>query len=278
MAAFAEAFGLSARVLALDDWEAAVPVFEKRRGPFVASALPPLCPVHRPLLAAPLAETDTHARTSPLDRLLARLGAETDQATLALADDDLRPYAWAGWTVTPRATYRLALDGDLEAGFSSSTRRTVRRESAAFDLVEDAALAPEAVRLMVEAYRRQGSDLGLDARAVAGLADALGGAGLARTFAARRGGATEAALTAATDGRTAYYWVVGSAPGPAMTVLLAHALRQLAEAGVAAFDFCGANTPTIAEFKRRFGPTLAPAPIARHVSHPALRLADRLRG
>ena len=39
----------------------------------------------------------------------------------------------------------------------------------------------------------------------------------------------------------------------------------------------GANVPTIAEFKRRFGPTLAPAPVVRRVTHPALRLLDRLR-
>ena len=244
----------------------------------MASALPPLCPVHRPLLAAPLDKAATHARTSPLDRLLARLDAHADQATFALGADDPRPYTWAGYDVAPRATYTLDLTTDVEAGFSASVRRAVRRQSGAFDLVEDAALAPEAVRLMAASYARQGSALGRSESAVGGLAAAFGASGLARTFAARRGGTAEAALVAATDGRTAYYWIAGSAPGPAMTVLVAHALGQLAEAGVTAFDFCGANTPSIAEFKRRFGPVLTPAPLARRVSGRALRLADRLRG
>ncbi|PAP77604.1 GNAT family N-acetyltransferase [Rubrivirga marina] len=245
----------------------------------MAAALPPVCPVHRPLLAAPLRETDTHDRTSPLDRLLLRLDAEVDQATFALGDEDLRPYTWAGWTVSPRSTYRLALgENDVLPGYSSSTRRTVRRETEAFDFVVGPEFAADAVRLMMEGYKRHGTDLGLDPQRLVRLAGAFDEAGLARTFAARRGGVTEAAFVAPSDGRTATYWIAGSEPGPAMTVLLTHALRQLAAEGVAAFDFGGANTPPIAEFKRQFGPSLAPAPIARREMHPALRLAKRLTG
>ena len=263
--------------MTLDDGAAGAPVFDKRRGPFRAAALPPLCPVLRPLLAAPLAEAASHARDSPLDRLLARLDGQAHQLTLALADDDLRPYLWAGWTATPRATYRLDLGGDLRAGYSSAVRRTVRAHAGAFEVVEDPDLAAESVRLMAESYRRGGADLGLDERAVVGLAGAFGAAGLARTFAARRRGAVEAAVTVATDERTAYYWVAGGRPGPAMTVLMDHVLGTLAEAGVGTFDWCGANVPSIAEFKRRFGSALAPAPLVRRVTHPALRVLDRLR-
>ncbi|WP_420457178.1 GNAT family N-acetyltransferase [Rubrivirga sp.] len=281
VAAYARAFDLPARILAVEDdggeWTAAVPVFEKRRGPFVASALPPLCPVHRPLLAEPLSEAATHERRSPLDDLLTRLDAETDQATFALGDDDLRPYAWAGWTATPRATYHLALDGDVEARFSSDVRRRLRRDAAAFEVVEDPALAATSVALMDASYLRHGTALGLDVGAMTRVAEALQAAGLARTVAARRGGEVEAAVVVASDGRTASYWIAGSVPGSAMTVVIRHVLHRLADEGVETFDFCGANTPSIAEFKRRFGSVLAPAPIARRVSHPALRLADRLR-
>ena len=277
VAAYARAFGLPARVVMLDDQTAALPIFRKRRGPFRAAALPPLCPVLRPLLAQPLGEAASHARASPLDRLLARLDGQADQLTLALGDDDLRPYLWAGWTATPRATYRLDLGGNLRAGYSSSVRRALRSEADAFEIIEDDALAPQAVGLMAASYRRGGADLGLDERAVAELADALSEAGLARTFAARRGGSVEAAVTVATDGRTAFYWIAGGRPGPAMTVLVDHVLGRLASDGVGTFDFCGANVPSIAEFKRRFGPVLAPAPLVRRVTHPALRLLDRFR-
>ena len=273
VAAYADAFGLPARVVALDDGSAAVPVFEKRRGPLRAGALPPLCPVLRPLLAEPLAEAASHRRDSPLDRLLARLDGQAHQLTLALGDDDLRPYAWAGWTATPRATYRLPLAGDLRAGYSSAVRRTLR--SSEVEVTEEPSQARDAVRLMDAGYRRGGERLGLDLAAVTRLADAFVEAGLARVFVARRDGAVEAAVVAASDGRTAYYWIAGGEPGPAMTVLVDHALHRLRAGGVRAFDFCGANTPSIAEFKRRFGPALAPAPLVRRVTHPALRWLGR---
>ena len=272
--ATAEAFGLGARIVMLGDGSAAIPIFEKRRGPLRAAALPPLCPVLRPLLAEPLSQAASHRRDSPLDRLLARLDAEAHQLTLVLGDDDLRPYAWAGWTATPRATYVSDLGGDL--GYSSAVRRTLR-QSDAFEIVEGAEHIGSAVRMMIESYRRGGADLGLDEMAVVGLAHAFTEAGQARVFAATRDGAIEAAVVVASDGHSAFYWIAGSMPGPAMTVLIDHILRQLGDDGVATFDWCGANTPSIAEFKRRFGPRLAPAPIVRRVTHPLLRLADRLR-
>ena len=63
-----------------------------------------------------------------------------------------------------------------------------------------------------------------------------------------------------THGRTAYYWIAGSVPGPAMTVILGAVLGRLRSEGFESFDFLGANTPSIAEFKRRFGPALVEYP------------------
>lgn len=254
-------------------------MFEKQRGPFTASALPPLCPVHTPLLARPVAEADTHARRSPLDALLTGLAADVDQATFALPPSlpDLRPFTWAGWTATPRFSYHVRLGGDLRAGYSGTTRRLVQNEAAAFEVVEDEAHVGAAVRLMADAYRRAGGTLGLDEAAVTRLGAAVSEAGLARTFAALRAGAPEAALVIATDGRTGVNWITGSAPGPAMAVLVDAVAHRLAEAGASTFDLGGANVPTIAEFKRKFGAALVPTPQVRTVTHPALRLADRLR-
>ncbi|MGB3543774.1 GNAT family N-acetyltransferase, partial [Rubrivirga sp.] len=275
--AYARAFDLEAGAVATGDGTAAMPTLIKRRGPFRAAALPPLAPVWRPLLEAVPTEAQSHARTSSLDRLLTDLEAAADQLTLALGNDDLRPYTWADWAATPRSTYRLDLGGDLEAGFSTATRRTVRKEASAFEIIEDGALAGDAVRLMTDSYRRQGSDLGLEDDVVAGLAEAFVEAGLARIVGARRGSDLEAAIVVAHDGRTAFYWIAGSVPGTAMTVLVADTVSRLAADGLEVFDFCGANTPSIAEFKRRFGPSLAPAPIVRRVTNPALRLVDQLR-
>lgn len=256
-------------------------MFEKRRGPFRAAALPPLCPVHAPVLVRPLREADVNARRSPLDRLLTDLARRYDQATLALppAYADVRPFTWTGWTATPRYTHRLGLDGDLESGFSTVVRRTVRQEADAFTLEEDARHAETTIALTESAYRRRGEAGGIDGAAARQLATAAVEAGLARAFAATRPDAStpEAAVLVATDGRTAYDWIAGSAPGPAMTVLLADVLDRLQREGVEAFDFAGANVPGIAEFKRKFGGRLTTTYLVRTVSHPALQLLGRLR-
>lgn len=134
-----------------------------------------------------------------------------------------------------------------------------------------------AVALVEGSHDRQEHALGTPPETLAVLARALGRAGLVRVFVARRGGTPEAGLLVLTDGHTAHYWLAGSVPGPAMTVLVGHVMERLREEGAAYFDFVGANTPSIAEFKRKFGGLLVPYFRARHTAHPALRLLDRLR-
>ncbi len=86
-------------------------VFEKRRGPFRAAALPPLVPYVTPLLDTPLRETDVHYRRSSLDALLVLIGGAFHQSSLVLHPSlgDARALQWAGWDVRPAYTYRLAL-------------------------------------------------------------------------------------------------------------------------------------------------------------------------
>jgi hypothetical protein len=280
----ADAFGLPASVAAVwedDALRAGAVVFEKRRGPYRAAALPPLVPYVTPLLDGPLRETDVHHRRSALDALLAAVAGAFDLAQLVLHPSlgDARPLQWAGWRVEPAYTYRIDLDASdaVTAGWSSNPKRTLKKEHGAFEIAEGAAWASEAVALVEASHARQEQDLGAAPSAAWALARGLADDGLVRVFVARRGGAAEAGVLALTDGRTAHYWLAGSRPGPAMTVLLGHVLARLRSEGVAVFDFAGANTPSIAEFKRRFGATLVPYFRARHTARPELRLLDRLR-
>ena len=84
----------------------------------------------------------------------------------------------------------------------------------------------------------------------------------ARVFAAHRRdtGAFEGGLIVLVDGSSAYYWIAGSIPGAAMTVVTGQMLFRLRSEGISTVDFVGANTPSIAAFKRRFGPTLVEYP------------------
>ncbi|MCH8030580.1 MAG: hypothetical protein IIB09_02010, partial [Bacteroidetes bacterium] len=115
--AIGRAFGHPVRLAAVADgqgWQAAAPVFEKRRGPFKAAALPHVTPVLSPLLSGTIRETDINQRRSSLDVLLRGLTGTYDQVTLQLHPSitDARPFAWAGWTVTPRYTHVADLTVD----------------------------------------------------------------------------------------------------------------------------------------------------------------------
>ena len=284
--AISSAFGLRLSLAYVRDTNglaAALPVFEKARGPFRAVALPALIPVVSPLLASPLAEHEVHARHSPLDRLLTLTASHYSQASLLLHPslEDTRSFLWSGWNVQPRYTYEIALaNDDLLASWSRGSRRTARQAAAQYRIEEGAHHIASAVDLMLEAYAERAVHLGVTAEGVVRLAHQFAKRGLARVFAALPDDAPtappEAAVVIAHDNRTAYYWLAGSRPGAAMTVLLAHVLTTLRDDGVELFDFAGANTPSIAEFKRRFGPRLCLYHSARIVPSRTLRLLQQL--
>ena len=132
---------------------------------------------------------------------------------------------------------------------------------------------------MQDGYARSGTALDVDAAAARRLVQRLLATDAARAFGVRDSqGVALSAVVVAQDGRTAYYWIAGSRPGPGMTVLLAGLLPLLQREGFDTFDFVGANVPSIAEFKRRFGPQLTPYVFAQRDFHPALRWARRLAG
>lgn len=283
-AAVESALGLPVWIAAV--WEdealrAGALVFEKRRGPFRAAALPPLVPYVTPLLDTPLRETDVHYRRSSLDALLGLIGGAFHQSSLVLHPSlgDARALQWAGWDVRPAYTYRLALRdrASATAGWSSTPKHTFKTQAEHFTVHEGPEGIPDVVALVAASHDRQDYVLGIAENTASSLALALTDAGLLRVFVARREAVAEAGIFVLSDGRTAHYWVAGSTPGPAMTVLVGQVLGRLRDEGVAYFDFVGANTPSIAEFKRKFGGTLVPYLRARHTAHPALRLLDRLR-
>ncbi|MCH7638347.1 MAG: GNAT family N-acetyltransferase [Bacteroidetes bacterium] len=263
-------------------WQAAAPVFEKRRGPFKAAALPHVTPVLSPLLSGTIHETEINQRRSSLDVLLRGLTDTYDQVTLQLHPSitDARPFAWAGWTVTPRYTHvaDLTVD-DPVAAWSKSVRYTIRTEAERFRIEEDQKQAEAGIALMEAGYERKAMALGLPRSTLTALVRRLAQDGLVRVFAATRDddSSPEAVAIIAHDGQTAHYWIAGSKPGPAMGVLLADVVPRLKQDGITSLDFTGANVPSVAEFKRKYGTELRSYFLVRHVSHPLLRVLDRIR-
>lgn len=277
--------------------EAGILLFERRRGPFRTVDLPPFLPYTSVLTADPHRESDVHHRRSALEALCPLLAETYDEIRLQLPPRfaDVRLFQWAGWNAEPRYTYRLAVpDADSTEGppgdasrWSGSTRRLYENEREAFTLETDPGGATRVIDLAAESYRRHGRSLpGPGSNALRSLVEELLEAGLVRVAAARETdtGEVAAGCVLLVGKRTDYYWIAGSRPGPAMTVLLGALVRgelptvregREREEGEAVsgpasvndagnpplgrtLDLVGANTPSIAEFKRKFGGRLTP--------------------
>lgn len=278
-----EAFGLRGRIALVRD-ESDVPaagaiLFEKRRGPFRAAALPPYAEYLSPLLREPLQEADVHRHASPLDALLARLDEAFDQLTFQLHPSltDMRAFQWAGWKVTPAYRYRARLGDEAADGWSRRPRRTFRHHRDTFTLLDGPDHLDALLRLEAEIADRKGLN-SVKRTALRRLVLGLVEVGTAHVLTAQNesDGQIEAGVVMPFDSGTGYYWMVGSRPGPAVTVLLGHLEERLRAQGCTHCCLGGANVPSVAEFKRRLGGELVPYFRARRVTHPALRLADRL--
>ncbi|MEM6289385.1 MAG: GNAT family N-acetyltransferase [Bacteroidota bacterium] len=277
------AFGLSGHLVLAgpEAADAGLVVFEKQAGPFRAAALPPYAEFVTPVLRAPLAAADVHRSASGLDAIAEALGARVHQASLRLhpSIQDVRPLTWAGWTAS--VAYHMEAPITGEAGteaWGRYTRKTVRRHADTYVIREGRDQIPAVVDLAASSMAAKGMGHP-PADACVRIAEALADAGQARAFVAvsEATGDIEAGVVVAHGGETAYYWMVGSAPGPAMTVLLAHVAQVMQAAGCTRLHLGGANVPSVAEFKRGFGGELMLVVRARFVRG-ALRLREAIAG
>lgn len=183
-------------------------------------------------------------QTGSLDRGIKMVERHTFHLPSAPFDE-----AMASWSSGPRRQVRKSM-GSFDFWSSHGTPGDVSPEAKKLDEVIHAA-----VDLAEQAYGRHGRPLPLPSRGLARWARDLFYAGLARVYGLydQASGDVAAAIVALHDGSTAWYWLAGSAPGPGMTVLMAHVQDDLHQAGIATLDLMGANTPGIAEFKRRLG-------------------------
>ena len=279
-AAAADAFGLATTVWT--NAHAAVTAFEKQVGvgPLSAQALalPQLVPVSAPVLTPPPSEAESHGGNTDLDALLRALSESYAQATFALPTSwrDPRPFAWAGWTVEARFTYVVDLPSPLPS-WSGGSRQRARSHSGDFEVRINVDPPEIAAEFQSEAYHRKGIAFGPTVAQMTRLASSMQDAGCLRTAVAWQDGKVRAAALFAVAGHRATYWLAGSEPGPAMTVLFAKALDALAAEGVTEVDLGGANVRSVAEFKRQFGARLAPTFRVRHIGPRWLRVLHATR-
>ena len=250
--AIMRARGLRAQIH-LPDPQAAAIVFLRGHRLYGRVTVPPFTQYSALLLDESDNAKDIHARTSPLENLLHSIEKVRPRADLLCRLQDPRPAKWRGWLVTPLYTYLLN-PADDDRLWSSTTRRVHRNRADQFDIEESLDLAPAVIDLCEQSYARHGRGLPGGRKPLLDTVEQLGPQ--TRTFVALHEGRPQAGMVLLQEGPVAHYWISGSLPGPAMTVLIGQVLPVLRDAGITRFDFVGANTPSIAEFKRRFAPRL----------------------
>ena len=262
---------------------AGLAVFQRQRGPFLETTIP-FFTSFTPLLLKSLPTTaQIHKRATIFDALLPALSADYDRVGLHLQPGftDMRTIAWHQWTSKPLYTYRQALSDETTytKAWSSSSRRTLKKGRSAYNVQEDEHAVPQVVQLCTASYERSRGAAAFDLESTVAFIKSLQHAGLIRLFTATNvaSGEVDAGVAFLLDGPKVHYWVAGSKPGPAMTVLLGTALPIFYSEGFEEFDWVGANTPSIAEFKRRFGAELVPYFRIERTPNRFLRILEAIR-
>lgn len=278
-------------VLSGERLELAVPFFVRRGRRVTAWMSPPFSPFCGPLVRADAFESPREGERFWRERLGALGdGVPRDAALLDLVappgTEDLRGLAWSGWDLRPHYNYvtEWTEDGSFAEGIESSVRRQARkaeREGLVFDSVPaddcDALLA-----LWRATAGRQGLDAWQEAN-LAALARWIGeeNAGWIAVVRERDGETVHAAALVGHDSERTYYLAGASDPerlgSGAPSLLQTGILEEIERRGLPRrYDWVGANTPSIARFKRHFGPRLEVLVAARRTS-PRFRLMEALR-
>ena len=245
----------------------------------------------RPLATTELDRIYRHRRTCT--EALMKFAKQGSFASIRLIHhpdvSDVRPFVWDGWQVVPAYTFLVdLLKFEEVASFSHANRKQHRKcVEAGFKLIQHDKVQPHTetiLTLLRKTFERQGLDPnrldphhgGLEA--YARYIEQLDKTGMLRYFAAQTadGQTVSARVGVVSANGTIYDWIAGTDPDflkqGAAVFLIAEVLMELKRAGFKQFDFGGANTPSIADFKQGFNgelimgfETLWASPALRHM-------------
>jgi len=261
-------FGIQHEVYLVHDGSeiaAGISFFHKRRAGLRVVTRLPLTPYNGILFRAVQGEKPQKVSShqfEALSLLLAKFEREFQFVHFALHPSltDLRPFTWRHWYTLPQYTYVNVLT-DLSCtweNFSSSLRRKINRaEEIGFSIhqKDDASLL---LKLQDSSYEKARMKPVLPYSVFQRYCEAAVKARLLRVYSiADRQGNVHAERAVIVDGDHAYDWIAGTNPQledeHANQLLVWEIFKRLSAEGVQRFDFLGANTPSIVEFKRAFG-------------------------
>ena len=262
-------------------------IYWLKKGPFKIGVVPPFTSFSSLILPAAKQFSTSPEALEPYLLLLKRVKEAFSSLQFHHHPSlrDIRIFNWSRWSTSPLYTYHIDLQSNygIQKNWSTSMKRNLKNQVANYIFEERPDQLPRVLELVQDSYARHNRPLPTPLPGLLSFARHLQNTGMVRVFTLtpRNEMRPTAGLALLHDSEVAYYWLAGSIPGPSMTVLLGNLLPQLQEEGFRTFDFVGANTPPIAEFKRRFGPTLVPyysSSITHNRLLESLRFAKRMIG
>lgn len=256
------------------------PLLLRHRGPFTLAAALPIT-LYGGMYSSAAAD-DAHG----LDVLLATIERKTFFATLPLPIGSAagRIAEARGWERIPQQTIRIPLD-DIDAtwrGYSQSLRRKIRRADDAglhCEVSDDLSII---LAMHEESYARHGMKPPVATDRLAVWLAALHAEGMITQYVARDADQrARAARVVICDGPVVYDWMAGLGAGAAHTAashwLVHDIMRRHAARGCTVFDFMGANTPGVSDFKFLFGGEVVPYDVVRFRRSRAVRWLEQLK-
>ncbi len=224
-------------------------LFSRSVGPFVEIVQAP----HTPFSAIVSVGSADDTQVC-LASILNNLASDFASCVITLPPEVRLSSAPDNWVVDERNTFYFDLPNYSTDSRSTNVRRVVNKFGGAYAYTSDPTNLQAVLDLVESSLARKGIKF-VHRHAAKSIAESLIRDGHASVLTAARDGDIEAGIILLQARETeAAYWLAGSARGPAMTVLISNTLEKLNSHGFGAFDFVGANTPTVADFKRRFGP------------------------
>ncbi|MBN1446434.1 MAG: GNAT family N-acetyltransferase [Bacteroidetes bacterium] len=238
---------------------AGIPLLTERRGPLRVST-----PLPVTLYAGWVSVSSLPDEA--LSVLLAHIERRCHYVALGLADDAaLIPHLQGrGWVLRRMHSRIISIEhrDDIWNGYSQSLRRKIRRAEDNGLHLDDDPPTTLLTECYERSYRRHGVAPPITAIRMQRWIDDLRRQDSIALHAARRTDGRCAAIRAVIrDGDTLYDWLAGADPeiAPSASHWLVHTLlERYSAAGCRTFDFMGANTPGVSDFKRGFGGSLHP--------------------
>ena len=263
---------------------AGILTYSEKKGPFSRIVVPPVTPFSSLITRFEELPATSSSHLQPYGILLEHLEREFDGIRIHNHPSlrDVRLFQWKQWLVSPLYTYLIDIEAPYdtnETSWSTGTRRAYRKHADNYTFREDNTAIEAAIGLCAKSYKRHDRGLPVSQKQLFEFCTYLQRHNMVRIFTVSQNSASEpeAAVVLLYDRQTAYYWLAGSEPGHGMTILLGQLFRFLPKTGLKYFDFVGANTQLIAEFKRRFGSTLTPYYAVQHRPNRVLATLENIK-